>query len=259
VTVVRAGTGIAAGSSTGDWTITGAHIRRVAEGSGIDVTSASGEWVVSDTTIQAVDWAGIAGSYTTGDWQVVDTTVRNATVGISAIEATGNWTISQGLITDVTVSRQYDFWQPPLTEGAAIDAKRTNGSWRIAGTRILDAERVGIIATGAAPAGRLTGDVRLPSTSDGPACEGNVECGRPGSVQTDSLPSEPKVPTDPPRGTTSPASGTTGAVAPETRTTAPSTTESRPDPSPSATGALYGLGSAIPVVGLILYVLFKSR
>lgn len=176
-TIERTSTGIAATYSTGDWLVADTRIRHVTEGHGIEAAPSSGAWTLANVSVSNVDFVGVSASYSAGDWRIVDSRIEAAIVGIGALEASGDWSVRGSAIANTSVSDRYDFWQPPLREGAGIHAAATNGSWTVRATRFVDNEGGAVVATGAEPAGDATGswwgDAGGP---DGDDCVGNVDC-----------------------------------------------------------------------------------
>jgi hypothetical protein len=128
VTTVDSAAGVAAASSSGDWTVTDTLVHTVTEGNGVDAQASGGDWTLRRVSLVDVSLAAVAASFSTGDRRVANSTIRRSTVGVAAIEAGGNWTVSGSAILNASVSERYDFWQPRLEEGVGVYAPRTSGS-----------------------------------------------------------------------------------------------------------------------------------
>jgi pectinesterase len=244
VSIAGTGTGIEAVSTGGDWRVTDTVVRNVTEGHGVDAATATGAWTLDNVTVRNVDFVGVSASFTGGDWRVQNSTIRGATVGVSALDASGNWTITGGAILGSSVSERYDFWQPSLSEGVGLYARATNGTWAVHHTRFAGNEDAAVSARGSDPVGDAT-DNRWDGASEpgDETCVGNVECGEgsPGDGPARSSTATPL---------SSPPRDGGGSASTHTRPSAASRLTTSPDPaSPPATGPpdvpstlLFGVG-----------------
>lgn len=177
VSIRDTGTAVEAGGSTGDWLIVDSIIRNVTEANGIEAGPSTGNWTLRNVTVVDGDFAAVEASYSSGNWRIRNATLRHWSVGVAAIEASGDWKVRGSTFRNITISGRYDFWKPPLTEGAAIDATRTNGSWTARGNRFVSIDVVAIRAIGANPTGDADYNY-FERIDDGMVCSGAVDCDR---------------------------------------------------------------------------------
>lgn len=238
LSVRNTSSGVSAASTSGDWRVSDTEIRNVREGHAIEAKSSTGNWTLDTVTVSNVDFVGVSASFTEGDWRMRNVTIRNATVGIGAIEAGGNWSIRGSAIVDASVSERYDFMQPALEEGVGLYARDTTGSWTVHDTRFDDNEGAGIVAEGADPTGNATQNWW---GGEGPRCRGNVDC-------------ESSPTTQPPEGTTVETSSPTRSPT----ATAGGTTHSEPATTTSAPG--FGLViTGLLVPGIVVMATIYRR
>ena len=256
VTIRNVSSGIDVGNAEGDWTVADVTISNVTEGRGVDAVGTTGDWTVRNTTITDVDFVGVAASYSTGDWRVVNSTLRDTLVGVSAIDASGDWLVRGSTITNASTSGRYDFWQPPLTEGVAIDARGTNGSWTVTRTRFTEIDVAGVHAPDAAPAGDATGNW-FENTTDGEVCTGNVDCSDrletwpPDSAVSPASPTPSATANPPASPTPSPLPLSTEPKGKKTGTSSPGTPTQTPTTAP--------LSVLVVIVGLLAAALVETR
>ncbi|MFB6177170.1 MAG: BGTF surface domain-containing protein, partial [Halobaculum sp.] len=181
LTIVTNATAVGVGDTTGAWTIRDSTIEYRDGGErqvdpAIHAHGSSSAWTIRNTSVEGY-LVGIEAEHTSGDWTLSGVAVRDTTVGVSAYRSTGDWTIRQSVFRNTTVSDNIDFLSAPLTEGVAVFADQTNGSWTIRNTRFNASSEVDISAVDAAVRGDARGNVWDGSTTpDEDACTGNVTC-----------------------------------------------------------------------------------
>ena len=164
---------VAAFNATGDWTVRGVTTERVA--GGVDASLTSGDWTVRDSFL-SVDRFAVTATRSTGDWQLLNTTTGgpgagNATVGVVAEAATGDWLIDG--------SRLVAFGGGSGTgSGTAVYAPRTEGAWTVTESTLVGApDRPTVNATGGAVVGDATGVWWGQPRAQATDCVGSVDCG----------------------------------------------------------------------------------
>lgn len=229
VTVLDSGAGVEAVMASGDWVVEDSVVRNVTEAHGVDAGSSTGDWTLSNVTVVDADFVGVAASHSRGDWRVLESTIRGSIVGVAAVGASGDWRVRGSVVRNVSTSSRYDFWQPPLAEGAGVDASGTNGSWSVTATRFAAVDAAAIAATGAVREGDATRNWFGNGTPDaGDRCVGRVDC-------SDALTAWPP-------STTATRPATTAATT--TRPTTTQSTTTRGTRSPTATASEGPTGTA---------------
>ncbi|MEZ3116623.1 BGTF surface domain-containing protein [Halobaculum sp. MBLA0147] len=196
VTVVTNATGVDARDTTGAWVVEDTRTQYSDAGdrlihSAVEAGGSTGTWTLRNTTIEGF-LVGVEAEYTAGTWELAGTVIRNTTVAASTYRSTGAWTITDSRFVNTTVSERFDFRMPPLTEGVAVFADETNGSWTIDATSFRASETADVSAVDS----RVRGDARE-NTWDGDdspsseACSGNVSCGASPASSANDTESEP--------------------------------------------------------------------
>ncbi|WP_123537814.1 right-handed parallel beta-helix repeat-containing protein [Halosimplex salinum] len=279
VTIRRVDTGVWAQSATGDWRAEDVTVRNVSGGDGLDALSTTGDWTLANVTVSDVEFAAVDASYASGDWTLTNGTLRDATVGVGAVEASGDWRIRRSTVANVSTTEGVRFWKPPLEQGVGVYTAETNGTWTVRGSRFVGNEAGDIRAPDANPAGDATrnywGDANGAGDDD---CTGNVDCSDPltdwppeSSLEPPSTaPLTDTTPTTTPGAATATtavetsASGDGGSVtAPETAaptaTANAGTASAEPTATARTTADTGPLSPALAVVGLSLGAVLAGR
>lgn len=196
--------GVQARSSSGDWIIDG--LKTNSTNGSVNAIGTDGAWTVNNS--EFVDTGrGIQAGQTTGAWTVNTTEIRlnrsytisfgehPSGVGISAGGSSESWRVANTLIlgggagidtrpvdkSELPTSANWTVVRSVIANNndVAIDARDTDGAWRVNATIIAD-NGEGINATNAAVTGDATtnywGEQPIPTESQ---CIGNVNCSSP--------------------------------------------------------------------------------